>query len=106
VIVFAGTRGANCLPGFDRVQRVQAAFPQVRFVGVLIHMGRSDAAKTIKGRGWHFPIVFDRDGQLTNAFGVGVCPTTVFSKTGGRVVASRLGRISDAQLRAQIRRIL
>ena len=106
VIVFAGTRGANCLPGFDRVQRVKTAFPQVRFVGVLIHMGHDDAAKTIRGRGWTFPIVFDRDGQLTNTFGVGVCPTTVFARTGGRVVATRLGKLTDAQLRAQIHRIL
>jgi hypothetical protein len=106
VIVFAGTRGANCLPGFDRIERVRPAFPQVNFAGILIKMDRKDAAKTVaKGR-WRFPIAFDRDGQLTNAYGLGVCPATVFARKGGRVVATRLGKITDAQLRAQIRRIL
>lgn len=106
VTVFAGTRGANCLPGFDRVARVRSSFPQVRFTGVLIRMGRSDAAKTVKRGGWRFPIVFDRDGQLTNVFGIGVCPATVFAKKGGKVTATKLGRLTEAQLRAQIRRIL
>jgi hypothetical protein len=106
VTVFAGTRGANCLPGFDRVEQVRRAFPQVRFTGVLIRMGRSDAASTVRGRGWNFPIVFDRDGQLTNVYGIGVCPATVFARKGGTVVATELGTLTDAQLRAEIRRIL
>jgi hypothetical protein len=106
VVVFAGTRGANCLPGFDRIERVREAFPQVNFAGILIKMDRADAAKTVaKGR-WGFPVAFDRDGQLTNVYGLGVCPATVFARKGGRVVATKLGKITDAQLRAQIRRIL
>ena len=106
VIVFAGTRGADCLPGLDRIERVVAAFPQVNFAGILIRMGLGDAKKTVAGGGWSFPIAFDRDGQLTNMFGIGVCPATVFARKGGRVVVTKLGRVSQAQLRQQIRRIL
>jgi hypothetical protein len=106
VIVFAGTRGANCLPGLDRLQQVRASFPQVSFAGILIRMGLAQSAQTVRARGWHFPVAFDRDGQLTNVFGIGVCPATVFAKKGGRVVATRLGTLTDAQLRAEIRRIL
>jgi hypothetical protein len=106
VIVFAGTRGANCLPGFDRIERVRAAFPQVNFAGILIKMDREDAAKTVAKGGWRFPVAFDRDGQLTNVYGLGVCPATVFARKGGRVVTTKLGKIPDAQLRATIRRIL
>jgi hypothetical protein len=106
VVVFAGTRGANCLPGFDRIERVRKAFPQVNFAGILIKMDLNGARKTVdKGR-WGFPIGFDRDGQLTNVYGIGVCPATVFARKGGRVVVTKLGRISDAQMRAQIRQIL
>lgn len=105
VIVFAGTRGANCLPGFDRVEQVRKAFPQVRFVGVLIRMGHSDAADAVRRGGWRFPIVYDRDGQLTNVFDIGVCPATVFSRQGGRVLATELGTLTDSQLRAEVRRI-
>jgi hypothetical protein len=106
VIVFAGTRGADCLPGFDRIERVRAAFPKVRFAGILIRMKREAAAKEVAKGGWGFPVAFDRDGQLTNVFGIGVCPATVFAKPGGKVVATKLGKITDAQMRAQIRRIL
>jgi hypothetical protein len=106
VIVFAGTRGANCLPGFDRVEQVRRAFPQVAFAGILIHMSHGDAAKTVRQGGWSFPIAYDRDGELTNVYGIGVCPATVFARKGGRVVVTRLGTLTDAQLRAAIRRIL
>ncbi len=106
VIVFAGTRGADCLPGFDRVEQVRAAFPQVSFAGVLIRMGRGAAAKAVGKHDWGFPIAYDRDGQLTNVFGIGVCPATVFARKGGRVVTTELGKLTDAQLRAEIKRIL
>src|SRR5215218_7181513 len=106
VIVFAGTRGADCLPGFDRIERVRAAFPKVRFAGILIRMDLDDAAKTVRKGHWGFPVAFDRDGQLTNVYGIGVCPATIFSRTGGRVVATKLGKVTDAEMRAQIRRIL
>jgi hypothetical protein len=106
VMVFAGTRGANCLPGFDRIERVRKAFPQVNFAGILIKMDLDKAASTVKKGGWGFPVAFDRDGQLTNVYGLGVCPATVFARKGGRVLATKLGKVSDAQLRAEIRRIL
>jgi hypothetical protein len=106
VLVFAGTRGADCLPGFDRIERVQADFPQVNFAGILIRMGHDDAAKTVRKGGWEFPIAYDRDGQLTNVYGIGVCPATVLARKGGRVAVTLLGKVSDAQLRAQIRNLL
>ena len=106
VIAFAGTRGADCLPGFDRIERVRSEFPQVRFAGILIRMGHHDAAKTVRDGGWEFPIAYDRDGQLTNIYGIGVCPATVFAKRGGKVSVTSLGKLTDAQLRRQIRAIL
>jgi hypothetical protein len=106
VIVFAGTRGADCLPGFDRIERVRSGFPQVRFAGILIRMGQQQAAKAVRQGGWRFPIAYDRDGQLTNVYGIGVCPATVFATQGGKVLVTKLGKLTEAQLRAEIRRIL
>ena len=76
------------------------------FAGILIHMGHGDAAKTVKNGRWGFPIAYDRDGQLTNTYGIGVCPATVFAKSGGKVVTTQLGKLTDAQLKADIQRIL
>ena len=106
VIVFAGTRGADCLPGFDRVEQLRKEFPQVSFAGILIRMSHDDAARTVRQGGWGFPIAYDRDGQLTNVYGIGVCPATVFAKPGGRVVTTDLGKMTARQLRAHIRSIL
>lgn len=106
VIVFAGTRGADCLPGFDRIERVRKDFREVAFAGILIRMNRDEAAKAVRKGGWGFPVAFDRDGQLTNVYGVGVCPATVFARKGGRVVTTKLGALSEAELRATIRKIL
>ena len=105
VMVFAGTRGADCLPGLDRIERVRTAFPDVAFAGILIRMNRRDAAKAVRERGWGFPVAYDRDGQLTNIYGIGVCPATIFARPGGKVVATKLGKLTDAQLRSLIRRI-
>jgi hypothetical protein len=106
VMVFAGTRGADCLPGFDRIERVRPDFPQVNFAGMLIRMNRKSSAAVAEKGHWGFPIAFDRDGQLTNIYGVGVCPATVFARKGGKVVVTSLGKISDGQLRRLIRSIL
>lgn len=105
VIVFVGSRGANCLPGLDRIERIRRSLPNVSFAGVLIKTSLKDAKKTVQGHRWGFPVAYDHDGLLTNTFGIGVCPSYVLSKKGGAVKQTILGRVSDAQLRADIRRL-
>jgi peroxiredoxin len=102
VMTFMFTRFANCTPQMDRVQQVQAQFPQVNFLGVIIRESKKSAAALVREHGWTFPIVFDRDGEVSNIYGIGGCPTTVFAAKGGRVRATRLGELSVAQLRAAI----
>ncbi len=41
-----------------------------------------------------------------NRFGVGVCPTTVFAKAGGRVRDSKLGNLTEDELRSEARRLV
>jgi hypothetical protein len=105
VIVFVGSRGANCLPGLDRIERVRRSLPNVAFAGILIKMGLGDAKKTVGEHHWGFPVAYDHDGLLTNTFGIGVCPSYVLSSKGGVVKKTILGRVSDKALRAAIRRL-
>ena len=105
VIVFVGSRGANCLPGLDRIERIRRSLPGVAFAGVLIKTGLADAEKTVRAHRWGFPVAYDHDGALTNTFGIGVCPSYVLAKKGGVVKKTILGRISDQQLRAEVRRL-
>src|SRR5437763_1017172 len=63
-------------------------------------------AKLLRRRHWTFPVVVDHDGEVSNIYGIGGCPTTVFAARGGIVRSTRLGELSVAQLRTATRRIL
>ena len=105
MIVFVGTRGANCLPGLDRLERLRRAFPGVAFAGILIRMSLKDAQKTVGKGNWSFPVAYDHDGLLTNTFGIGVCPSYVLAKRGGVVQTTIFRDVTDAKLRAAIKRL-
>jgi hypothetical protein len=47
----------------------------------------------------------DEDGQVVNAYGVGVCPLTVFARD-GVVRRTVIGNLTEAQLRARAQRLL
>ena len=106
VLTFMFTRFAKCTPQMNRVQQVQSEFPQVNFLGVIIRESKSSAAKLVRRRHWTFPVVVDHDGEVSNIYGIGGCPTTVFAARGGIVRSTRLGELSVAQLRTATRRIL
>jgi peroxiredoxin len=106
VMTFMFTRLADCAPQLDRVDRIRSEFPNVNFVGVIIRQKKADAAKLVRTHHWDFPVVLDRDGQVSNIYGIGGCPTTIFARKGGRVRATRLGKLSEAQLRAEVKRTL
>lgn len=106
VMTFMFTRLANCTPQLDRVNRIRAEFPGVNFVGVIIRQKKADAAKLVRAHHWGFPVLLDRDGQVSNIYGIGGCPTTVFARRGGTVRATKLGNLTTAQLRAEVRRTL
>ena len=106
VMTFMFTRLADCAPQMDRVEHVRKEFPEVNFVGVIIRQKKKDAAKLVREHHWGFPVMLDRDGQVSNIYGIGGCPTTIFARKGGKVRATRLGKLSEAQLRAEVRRTL
>jgi peroxiredoxin len=106
VMTFMFTRLADCTPQMDRVERVRREFPEVNFVGVVIRQKKAAAAKLVRTHHWGFPVLLDRDGQVSNIYGIGGCPTTIFARRGGTVRATRLGKLSEAQLRAEVRRTL
>jgi hypothetical protein len=56
-------------------------------------------------RGWRQPVAIDRDGAVANLYGVGGCPTTIFARAGGRVATTKLGNLTEDQLRTLATRI-
>ena len=106
VLTMIATKGTDCEPQVDRVERMRTAFPQVNFAVVMSGEKRSEAGRIARRRGWGMPVGVDRDGAVTNLYGVGVCPTTVFSDGRGIVRRTDLGNLTESQLRAHTRSLL
>ena len=105
VMTFVVTRGTDCEPQVDRVERMRAEFPNVRFVTVLSGDSKKEAMNLARARRWSQPVAVDEDGSLVNLYGVGVCPITVFARN-GRVRESNVGNLTEAQLRAKTQRLI
>jgi hypothetical protein len=103
VLTFLSTRGADCEPQVDRVERMRREFPGVGFAAVFGGEDRADVEQIVRRRGWHLPVAFDKDGAVLDLYGVGVCPTTVLSYAGGKVRTTKLGNLTEEQLRAEVR---
>jgi hypothetical protein len=98
VLTFVVTRGADCEPQVDRVERMKEGVPGVRFAVVMSGNSREEAEQIARRRRWTQPVAVDEDGAVVNLYGVGVCPTTVFAKAGGRVLTSKFGNLTEREL--------
>lgn len=105
VLTLAVTRGADCEPQVDRVERMKGDVPGVNFAVVMSGNERAAAEHIVRRRGWTQPVGVDHDGGIVNLYGVGVCPVTVFAAPGGRVVETVLGNLTEEQLVTKARRL-
>jgi len=105
VLTFVVTQGTDCEPQVDRVERMRREFPDVSFVVVLSGLEREEAVQLVRRRAWKLPVGLDPDGAVTNLYGVGVCPTSVFSDRRGKVRETSLGNLTEQQLRQKVRPI-
>jgi hypothetical protein len=104
VLGFLFTRGAKCDGSFDAMQRLSATTPGVQFVGVIIRGDRDTAKKLVREHGWSFPVAYDVDGTVANAYGVAGCPDVVLAYPGGKVRGTLLGRDrAERQLAVHVR---
>jgi hypothetical protein len=105
VLTFIVTRGADCTPQLDRIQRALGRYPRVRFAAVVSGDETKKVAKLVRDHGWTFPVAVDHDGAVVNLYSIGVCPSTVFARSGGRVSETKLGNLDDRALAAGIAKI-
>jgi hypothetical protein len=106
VLTFIFDRGADCYPQVDRTERIRSDLPGVNFATVFFtHKDRDQVRAIVQERGWRQPVAIDRDGAVANLYGVGGCPTTVFTRAGGRVATTKLGNVTEGELRGLAARI-
>ena len=106
VLTFLVTEGADCEPQVDRVERMRRSFPGVNFAAVVSGNDRADVERIARRRGWRLPVAVAEDPLVVNLYRVGVCPTTVFARAGGRVRTTRLGNLTERELRAEVRKLV
>jgi hypothetical protein len=105
VLTFIFDRGADCYPQVDRTERVMPRVPGVNFATVFFtNKDRDQVRAIVRERGWRQPVAVD-DKAITNLYGIGVCPTTIFARAGGRVATTKLGNLTEDQLRRAALRI-
>jgi len=106
VLTFVTSRGADCEPQVDRVERIRGDFSEVNFATVMGGIDRDEVEQIVRRRGWDMPVAVDQDGQTFNLYGVGLCPTTVFAYAGGKVRSTSLGNLTEDELRTKTRALL
>jgi AhpC/TSA family len=103
VLAFFTTRGKQCVAQLDTMERVRPKLGGVRFAAVAIRGDRDQVRALVRRHRWGFPVGYDRDGALANAYHVQVCPQLTFARRGGRVAETTFGALDDAALTAKAR---
>jgi hypothetical protein len=109
VISFWFTRGADCLPTQDIVNRVASRYRgRVNFLSIDIRDDPGDVRQIVDERGWRIPVGYDRDGAVSDLYLVGGCPTVAFAYPGGILAFAKVGteELSEPQLVGDVERLL
>jgi hypothetical protein len=105
VLAFFAIRSRECVAQLDAMQEVSGQLPGVRLAAIAIRGDRDDLRALVRRHGWRFPVGYDRDGALSNAYHVQVCPQLTFARRGGRVAETTFGTLAPAALVAKARRL-
>jgi hypothetical protein len=107
VMVVWFKRGCGtCRPQLDAVERVRKRVPEVHFIGLDVRDSKENARKEVLEHGWRFPMAYDRDGAVSQIYGIGGGPTLIFAYPGGITTDVHLGDLDDRELERRARRLL
>jgi AhpC/TSA family len=101
-IAFFADRSGRCERQIDVLERVRARFPEVGFAAVSVRGDRGKVRALVRKRGWRMPVGFDRDGAVSNAYAVAICPTITFADRGGKVQSTSFALLGERALVARL----
>jgi hypothetical protein len=105
VLAFFTVRNRDCVAEIDAMQSVRSQLPGVQMAAIAIRGDRDDLRDLVRRHGWSFPVGYDRDGALSNAYHVQVCPQLTFARRGGAVMETTFGKLLPAELVTKARRL-
>lgn len=88
------------MPAFESVSNELDG--KVRFLGLAVQDRPEDALGLVADTGVTYEVARDRDGDVLNAIGGFVMPTTAFVSPDGTVLAVHLGELTADELRTSI----
>jgi thiol-disulfide isomerase/thioredoxin len=92
VLSFWFTRGADCLPTQDAVNRLSRRYRgRVNFLSIDVRDDPSTVRTIAEEHGWTMPVGYDRDGAVSDLYRVGGCPTLAFAYPGGILAFAKAG---------------
>jgi thiol-disulfide isomerase/thioredoxin len=92
VLSFWFTRGADCLPTQDILDRLSRGYRgRVNFLSIDVRDDPSDVQSIARQHGWKMPVGYDRDGAVSDLYRVGGCPTVAFAYPGGVLAFAKAG---------------
>jgi thiol-disulfide isomerase/thioredoxin len=109
VLSFWFTRGADCLPTQDILNRLAARYRgRVNFLSIDVRDDPADVRRIALEHRWTMPVGYDRDGAVSDLYRVGGCPTVAFAYPGGILAfaRARLSELSGRQMAADVRKLL
>ncbi|HYH60950.1 MAG TPA: redoxin domain-containing protein, partial [Solirubrobacterales bacterium] len=91
-ISFWFTGGADCLDEQDAFNSASERFEgEINFLSVNIRDDIDEVRSISEERGWTVPVGWDRDGAVSNAYRVGLCPTLALALPGGLLSDALIG---------------
>jgi len=106
VMVVWFKRGCDtCRPQLDTVERVRKQVPGVHFIGLDVRDSKDNARKEVLEHGWGFPMAYDRDGAVSQIYGIGGGPTLIFAYPDGITMDVNLGDLDDRELARRAREL-
>lgn len=109
VISFWFTRGADCLPTQDAIDRVASRYRgRVNFLSIDIRDDPAEVRRIVEERGWRIPVGYDRDGAVSDLYLVGGCPTVAFAYPGGILDFAKItvDQLTEPRLTRDVQRLL
>jgi len=109
VLSFWFTKGADCLPTQDILNRLAARYRgRVNFLSIDVRDDPADVRRIVLEHRWTMPVGYDRDGAVSDLYRVGGCPTVAFAYPGGILAfaRARLSELSGRQMAADVRKLL
>lgn len=102
VLALFAPRSQECTEQLDQLDDAARRHPEVSFAAVSIRGKLEDVRRLVRDRRWSFPVGYDDDGVLANAYGVVVCPQLSFVRRGGGLADSALGALDPRELERKI----